>query len=72
VIADAILRDSLERVVEDLHVTLEPFVVILKAGRRHHAVVRHRRSRIVQEAGMLQIQPGWEIEPMWNTIVLGR
>jgi predicted enzyme related to lactoylglutathione lyase len=22
-----------------------------------------------QEAGLLQIQPGWEIEPMWNTIV---
>src|SRR4029450_3033685 len=27
VIADAVLRNSLERVVEDLHVTLEPFVV---------------------------------------------
>jgi len=22
-----------------------------------------------QEGGLLQIQPGWEIEPMWNTIV---
>ena len=55
VIADAILGNALERVVENVDVPREPLVVLVEGPRRHHAVVRHRGPGIVhlqQETGI--------------------
>ena len=55
VVADAILRDSFERVVEHVDVAGEPRVVLVEGPRRHHSVVRHRGPGVVhlqQETGI--------------------
>ena len=48
VIADALGRQPRDGVVEHLHVHRDPFPVVVEASRRHHAVVGHRRARIVE------------------------
>ena len=48
VIADAIDRQAGDRVVEHLDLQRQPFAVIRKARRRHHAVVGDRGARVVE------------------------
>ena len=55
VVADAILGNTFERVVENVDVPGEPRVVLVEGPRRHHPVVRHRGPGVVhlqQETGI--------------------
>ena len=54
-IADAVLGDALQRIVEDLHLALEPAVVLLEGRGRDHTVVGDGGAGVVhlqQEAGV--------------------
>ncbi len=55
VIADAVRRQAFDCLVEHLDLQPQPFAVILKAARRHHAVVGDGGARVVElqhEAGV--------------------
>ena len=55
VIADAVGRQAGDGLVEHLDLERQPFAVVGKASRRHHAVIGHGGARIVElqhEAGV--------------------
>src|SRR5215470_4797456 len=54
-ISNALRRQSLDRVVEHLHVQRHPLAILLEARRRHHAVIGGGGARIIElkdEAGI--------------------
>ena len=52
VIADTLLRKTLQRVVDQLDLPCDPVTIILEGRRRHHSIERHREPCVVE----LQIQ----------------